>query len=82
MGMTTWVRRVLALNGLWMVLMLPIVSGAQPQPEQSETKESTSRSGANGEPDREVILVDPLEDPNEPEDRLVILPEIKRDGER
>lgn len=38
MGMTTWVRRVLALNGLWMVLMLPIVTGAQAQPEQSEAK--------------------------------------------
>ena len=82
MGMTTWVRRVLALNGLWMVLMFPIVTGAQMQPEQSEAKENTPRSGANGEPDREVILVDPLEDPNEPEDRLVILPEIKREGER
>ena len=82
MGMTTWVRRILALNGLWMVLMLPIVTGAQTQAEQSEAKENTPRSGATGEPDREVILVDPLEDPNEPEDRLVILPEIKRDGER
>ncbi|MFI5223450.1 MAG: hypothetical protein ACHQX3_04270, partial [Nitrospirales bacterium] len=80
--MTTWLRRTLVLSGLWMVITLPIATGAQPQPEQSEAKESMPRSGANGEPEREIILLDPLENPNEPEDRLVILPEIKREGER
>ena len=80
--MTTWLRRVLVLSGLWMAITLPIAIGAQPKPEHSETKESTSRSGTNGEPEQELILLDPLENPNEPEDRLVILPEIKRDGER
>ena len=80
--MTTWVRRALVLSGLWMMLTLPIATGAQSQADHSEAKEGTSRSGANGELEREVILLDPLESPNEPEDRLVILPEIKRDGER
>jgi membrane-bound lytic murein transglycosylase D len=80
--MTSWVRQVLVLSGLWMVVVLPVATGAQPQPEHSEAKESMPRSATNGGPEREVILVDPLEDPNEPEDRLVILPEIKREGER
>ena len=70
--MAAWVKRALVLSGLWIVVVLPIATAAQPQPEYSEAKESTPRSGANGEPDREVILVDPLEDPNEPEDRLVL----------
>ncbi len=63
--MTTWVRRALVLSGLWMMVTLPIATGAQPQSEYSEAKESTPRSGANGESEREVILVDPLENPNE-----------------
>jgi membrane-bound lytic murein transglycosylase D len=80
--MTAWVRRALVFSGLWMVVALPIATGAQPQTEHSEAKESMPRSGANGESERETTLPDPLEDPNEPEDRLVILPEIKREGER
>ena len=39
--MTTWVRRALVLSGLWMVVTLPIATGAEPQPEYPETKEST-----------------------------------------
>ena len=80
--MMTWLRRALVLCGLWMAITLPISTGAQPQPEHSEVKESTPRSGANGEPDRDLGLFDPLENPNESEGRLVILPEIKREGER
>ena len=80
--MTARVRRTLMLSGLWMVVVLLIATGAQSQPDHSEAKEGTSRSGANGEPERDATLLDPLDDPNEPEDRLVILPEIKREGER
>ncbi|MCX5729065.1 MAG: hypothetical protein NTZ28_09560, partial [Nitrospirae bacterium] len=80
--MTTWVRRALVLSGLWIVVALPIATGAQPQPEHPEAKEGMPRSGANGEPEHELILLDPLENPDEPEGRLVILPEIKREGER
>jgi len=63
-----------------MVVVLPIATGAQPQPNIPRRRRATPRSGTNGEPEREVISLDPLEDPNEPEDRLVILPEIKREG--
>jgi membrane-bound lytic murein transglycosylase D len=80
--MTAWVQQVLMLSGLSMVLVLPVAAGAQTLPESSEAKESLLRSGANGELGRGVISPDSNEDPNEPEDRLVILPEIKREGER
>jgi hypothetical protein len=45
-------------------------------------KDLSAQSGASGESDREPGPSDPLESANEPEDRLVILPEIKREGER
>jgi peptidoglycan lytic transglycosylase D len=80
--MTTWVRRALVLSGLWAVMTLPMAIGAQLQSEHSETKESTPRFASNGESERDLILLDPLENPNESEGRLVILPEIKREGER
>jgi membrane-bound lytic murein transglycosylase D len=80
--MTTWLRRILVLSGLWAMMTLPIAAGAQPPSEHSDAKETALRSGTNGEPDREVNLLDSLENPNEPEGRLVILPEIKREGER
>lgn len=80
--MATRMLRALALSGAWLVLTLPIPSGAQPQPDQIEAKENAPRSGTNGEPERDLALPDSLEGPNEPEDRLVILPEIKLEGER
>lgn len=80
--MTTWARRALVLSGLWMAVTLPVPAGAQPQAEQPEVKESGSRPGFNGESDRGLALLDPLESPNESEGRLVILPEIKREGDR
>jgi membrane-bound lytic murein transglycosylase D len=49
----------------------PTAGVAADLPEGKETK-----------PDGELILPDPLEAQPEPEDRLVILPEIKREGER
>ena len=80
--MTTRLRQALVLSGLWIVITVPIATGAQSQSEYPEVKESTLRPGTNGEPERERALLDPLENPNDPEDRLVILPEIKREGER
>ena len=76
--MTTWVRGALVLSGLWAVMTLPMAIGAQLQSEHPETKESMPRFASNGESDRDLILLDPLENPNESEGRLVILPEIKR----
>jgi membrane-bound lytic murein transglycosylase D len=81
-GMAMWLRHALVLSGLWMVVTLPIATGAQSQPENSEVKETTLRSGVNGDPERDGSLLDPLDNSNDPEDRLVILPEIKREGER
>jgi len=80
--MTMWVRGILMLGGLWAVITLPVGAGAEPPVEHSEAKEIALRSGASGDPDREVNLLDALENPNESEGRLVILPEIKREGER
>src|SRR5687767_12879197 len=81
-GMAMRLRHALVLSGLWMVVTLPIATGAQSQPENSEVKETTLRSGVNGDPERDGSLLDPLDNSNDPEDRLVILPEIKREGER
>ena len=80
--MTTWLWRILVLSGLWVMMALPIAGAAQHPLEHSEAKETALRSGPNTEPDRELNLLDSLENPNEPEGRLVILPEIKREGER
>ena len=52
--MAAWVRRTLMLSGLWMVVVLPFATGAQPPAEHSEAKEITPRSGANGEPERDA----------------------------
>ena len=49
--MMSWGQRVLVLSGLWIVIVFPVATGAQPQTEHSETKESIPRSGANGEPE-------------------------------
>ena len=60
---------------------VPMAAKAQLQPD-SAVKESSASAGANGETDRDLVLPDALDNANEPEDRLVILPEIKREGER
>ena len=64
-----------------LAMTVPMFAKAQPQPD-AVSKESPAAAGANGEAERDLVLPDPLDNPNEPEDRLVILPEIKRDGER
>jgi len=64
-----------------LVVVLPASTKAQPPPD-SMSKETPAGAGANGELERDLILSDPLDSTNEPEDRLVILPEIKREGER
>ena len=80
--MTMWLRRILVLSGLCVMMALPIAGAAQHPLEHSDAKETALRSGPNVEPDRDLNLLDSLENPNEPEGRLVILPEIKREGER
>ena len=78
--MRTWLQRALVFSGLWIAVTLPISTGAQPQPERPEVKDSAARAGAKGEPERDPMPPDLLENPDEPEGRLVILPEIKREG--
>ena len=58
--------------------VVPVSSQAQPQADP-QGKE-VPPAGANGELERDLALPDSLDNSNEPEDRLVILPEIKRDG--
>lgn len=62
--------------------VFPISTNAELGMNPNSTKESPLQAGSNGETDRDLIIPDPLENQNEPEDRLVVLPEIKREGER
>lgn len=77
--MTVWVWRMVVLGAVVGACVLPGSAGAQ---RESESKDSSTQLATNGEPDRELVLPEPLEGSNESEDRLVILPEIKREGER
>ncbi|HEU4682962.1 MAG TPA: lytic transglycosylase domain-containing protein [Nitrospira sp.] len=77
--MATLFRRLLLALVIIVVFVFPISTDAQTNPEPA--KDASSR-GANGESERDLIAPEPLESPSETEDRLVILPEIKRDGER
>ena len=74
-----WLRCFLTVTVV-LASLLPISTEAQSQ--LDSLKDLSAQSGASGESDRELGPSDPLESANEPEDRLVILPEIKRDGER
>jgi len=77
--MTAWLWRMVMLGTIVAVCVLPIPTGAQPD---HESKDAPARPTTNGDLDRELTIPDALEGPSEPEDRLVILPEIKREGER
>ena len=74
---TRWPRVMLSAV---LVVMLPAFTRAQPQVD-SLSKETAAAAVGNGESERDTTLPDSLDSSNE-EDRLVILPEIKRDGER
>src|SRR5574341_1205322 len=78
-SMTTWLWRMVMLATIVAVWIFPIPTNAQPEP---ESKDVPTRPATNGELDRELTIPEPLESANEVEDRLVILPEIKREGER
>jgi hypothetical protein len=77
--MTAWVWRMAMLGIVVGACILPSLAGAQPE---SESKDSSAQLATNGEPERELTIPEPLEGMNEPEDRLVVLPEIKREGDR
>src|SRR5687768_10646818 len=44
--------------------------------------ETADNGGQKSEVEKDLLIPDLLDSPPEPEDRLVILPEIKREGER
>jgi hypothetical protein len=64
------------------VLASLLAMSTRAQSQLDPLKDPSAQSGASSESDRELGPSDPLESANEPEDRLVILPEIKREGER
>ncbi len=74
-----WLRRLLMVTVL-LAFIISISAGAQSQSDLS--RDVAPQSGANGELERDLGPPDSLDSANEPEDRLVILPEIKREGER
>jgi hypothetical protein len=80
--MSGWIRRVSLVVTVVTALAFPISIGAQPETDQSQPKDTAAPPEANGELERDVTSPDPLDGQNESEDRLVILPEIKREGER
>ena len=80
--MGVWVWRLLVMVTLILAFVFPISTKAQPEPDHTASKNVPSQAASNGESDRDLILPDSLDSQNEPEDRLVILPEIKREGER
>lgn len=74
--------RLLLIVALILAFVFPISTKAQPQSERAPSMEATPQGDSRVEPDRELVLPEAIENPNEPEDRLVVLPEIKREGER
>jgi len=56
--------------------------GARAESDSVATKDGMPYPGNNGELERDLPPSEALDSQNEPEDRLVILPEIKREGER
>ncbi|BCA55638.1 conserved exported protein of unknown function [Nitrospira sp. KM1] len=70
-------------TGLIIASVCPISTAAQPATDPVDLKDSGFRSILNGETERELPLPSPdaLEPVTDNEERLVILPEIKRQGE-
>jgi hypothetical protein len=53
-----------------------------PHPALPAMDQADGKDSQRAETERDLLLPDPLDTQTEPEDRLVILPEIKREGER
>lgn len=77
--MTAWLRRMAMRGTLIAISALPMPVVAQPD---LDAKTAATPSGKNGDVERDPSLSEAIEAQNESEDRLVILPEIKREGER
>ncbi|WP_455378399.1 lytic transglycosylase domain-containing protein [Petrachloros mirabilis] len=80
--MSTRIYRFLMIATFCVAGVLPILPVAQSESEQPSTKTSPVQAVPSGESERDLIIPEPLDNGSESEDRLVILPEIKREGER
>ena len=73
--MICWMRSLALTIGIALpILVIPIPAQA--------TSDSSDSNGSKLETDKDLLVPDLLDSQSEPEDRLVILPEIKREGER
>ncbi|NJN69726.1 MAG: lytic transglycosylase domain-containing protein [Nitrospira sp.] len=63
-----------AIGIVFTILIIHVPAQATSSPEDKNTQKS--------ETEKELLLLDQLDSQSDPEDRLVILPEIKREGER
>ena len=74
--------RLLLLITIIAASVFPISTNAELEVNANSTKQTPPQAASNGETERDLIIPDTPENQNEPEDRLVVLPEIKREGER
>jgi hypothetical protein len=72
---TRWTQAMYAVIGIVATILLIHVSALA-------TSKSEDINGQQSETQNELLLLDQLDSQSDPEDRLVILPEIKREGER
>ncbi len=73
--MIRWMQSVALTIGMTLpILSMPVPAHAFP--------DSSEHNGSKPEPEKDLLVPDLLDAQSEPEDRLVILPEIKREGER
>ena len=74
--------RLLLLITIIAASVFPISTNAELDVNANSTKQTPPPAASNGETERDLIIPDTPENQSEPEDRLVVLPEIKREGER
>jgi membrane-bound lytic murein transglycosylase D len=74
--------RLLLVSTIIAAFVFPISTNAELDVRANSTKQSPPQAASNGETERDLIIPDTPENQNDSEDRLVVLPEIKREGER
>lgn len=80
--MKGWLLRLLLAAAIVLGVAFPISTKAESARTPPLSKDAPETNGSSAESERDLILPEPLEIQNEAEDRLVVLPEIKREGER
>ncbi|MGE0643860.1 MAG: lytic transglycosylase domain-containing protein [Nitrospira sp.] len=70
-----WTQAISSVIGiLFIILSMPVVTSA--------TLDSADTKRHKSEAEKELLLLDQVDSETDPDDRLIILPEIKREGER